>query len=363
MEVDTPEGTKLICYADDLAVLVTADTDTEMMDKANETLKKVSKWMEENKLKIAPEKTTSIILNWRWKTRHIRFRIGDVELEPSRTVQYLGITMDRGLTMGPHVANASQKATRVMKALCAILPNIGGPTAMKRRVLAMATQSIVMYGSPVWNEAMRIQTYRDKVRKVQRIMALRVCFGYRTISTDAVLVLSGLIPMHILSEERKRIFDLSREGEDITPAIREAERIATIRRWQREWENPESDGRWTYRLIPDLNSWLNRKWGEVNYCLTQALSGHGCFGAYLHKIGKKEDPGCKYCGADVDDAEHTFFRCPRWDRERANMNLSQGRNITVETMIEAMIERKEAWKTIESFITKIVQTKEKDDKR
>ncbi|XP_062542083.1 uncharacterized protein LOC134210074 [Armigeres subalbatus] len=37
------------------------------------------------------------------------------------------------------------------------------------------------------------------------------------------------------------------------------------------------NGRWTHRLIPNLSTWMNRKHGEVNFHLTQFLSGHGCF--------------------------------------------------------------------------------------
>ncbi|GBP14366.1 hypothetical protein EVAR_98823_1 [Eumeta japonica] len=55
---------------------------------------------------------------------------------------------------------------------------------------------------------------------------------------------------------------------------------ATVRCWKK--------GRWTHRLIPQIDFWLNRNHGEVNYYLTQMLSGHGCFRAYLHRF--KQNP-------------------------------------------------------------------------
>ena len=48
-----------------------------------------------------------------------------------------------------------------------------------------------------------------------------------------------------------------------------------VERW-----HGEQTGRWTYHLIPELATWLNRKHGEVGFYLAQALSSHGCFNAY-----------------------------------------------------------------------------------
>ena len=59
-----------------------------------------------------------------------------------------------------------------------------------------------------------------------------------------------------------------------------------IERWQTRWHG-EQTGRWTYRLILELATWLNRKHGEVGFHLAQALSGHGCFNAYLKRFKKR----------------------------------------------------------------------------
>ena len=55
------------------------------------------------------------------------------------------------------------------------------------------------------------------------------------------------------------------------------------------WRPP---GRWTHRLIPELTTWLDRKLGQVGFYLAQALSGHGCFNAYLKCFKKRDDESC-----------------------------------------------------------------------
>ena len=58
------------------------------------------------------------------------------------------------------------------------------------------------------------------------------------------------------------------------------------------WMGKADKGRWTYRLIPHLDKWINRRHGSVNYYLTQMLSGHGCFRAYLYKHKYEDSPEC-----------------------------------------------------------------------
>ena len=64
--------------------------------------------------------------------------------------------------------------------------------------------------------------------------------------------------------------------------------------------------------------------GEVNYYLTQLLSGHGYVRKYLFKMGKITLPNCIYVDASIDDAEHTFFHCGRWRLERMNLETKVG---------------------------------------
>ena len=69
-------------------------------------------------------------------------------------------------------------------------------------------------------------------------------------------------------------------------------------------------------VIPNISRWVVRKFGEVNHHLTQILSRHGCFQAYLHKCKIVTDAGCKFCAEASDTPEHTLFCCPSWEAER-----------------------------------------------
>lgn len=260
--------------------------------------------------------------------------------------------------MHKHIQDACQKAAIMMRAMGAILPNVGGPIAGKRRVLALALQSVVMYGAPAWAQTAEcFQSSKKLLVKTQRIMALRVCSAYRTAPSDAIFILADMIPLHLLAMERRKLFLI----QDITPEIRKRERSLTLNLWQQSWNEGEK-GRWTHRLIPDISLWVNRRHGGVNYHLTQILTGHGTFNSYLRRIGKRDTSKCRYCEEMDDTAEHTLFKCPRWERNRVELNVALGVDIKVDNLISQMIESDFKYKLINKCIKNIITNKEQDEK-
>lgn len=66
---------------------------------------------------------------------------------------------------------------------------------------------------------------------------------------------------------------------------------------------------------------MNRTHGEVNYYLIQFLSGHGCFKAYFHGIGKERRDEGRYCGHSPDNADTPF--CDAEDGTRKDRRYLQ----------------------------------------
>ncbi|XP_046663108.1 uncharacterized protein LOC124356008 [Homalodisca vitripennis] len=133
--------------------------------------------------------------------------------------------------------------------------------------------------------------------------------AYRTVSEAAVLVLAGTTPSDLLAFERAKLYDAKVNGDNSEEA-RTAAKKETLREWQDRWTLGET-GRWTERLIPNINVWISRKHGDTDFFLTQLLTEHGQFNAYLFKMGLCTTQTCKYCPDKIDDAEHTYIlkRC------------------------------------------------------
>ena len=104
--------------------------------------------------------------------------------------------------------------------------------------------------------------------------------------------------------------------------------------------------RWIHTLIRNIKEWTTRDHGRLDYWVTQVLSGHGCFGAYLFKYKKRSDPTCQDCGTGWDDAEHAFFRCRVYMEEPDQLQQSIGAPLEPDTVVEVMLRGPESWDKI-----------------
>lgn len=110
-------------------------------------------------------------------------------------------------------------------------------------------------------------------------MALRVSSAYRTVSNEAAMMVAGMPPIHLLAIERTQIERAKNQGIAVDRAKEDA-RNHLIAKWQEEWD-VAVNRRWAHRLIPNIQQWIHRNHGQVNFHLTQFLTGHGCINACL----------------------------------------------------------------------------------
>ncbi|KAJ8939473.1 hypothetical protein NQ318_022527 [Aromia moschata] len=148
-------------------------------------------------LELAPQKTEAIILSGRRSIKQIKIEVMGREIETTNELKYLGLHIDRGMTMKSHITNTCRKAEISANALNRIMRNINGPSAGKRKLLSAVTHSIILYAAPIWHNVTRYKKYENMLKKAQRKVVTRICSAYRTISTVAALVISGTPPIRL----------------------------------------------------------------------------------------------------------------------------------------------------------------------
>lgn len=337
LTIPLPVGVEIIAYADDIAILATAHTGPLLEQALNPALQSVHQWMTENGLEVAPHKTEALLLSKKWAYTAPKLILAGHDIVLQKSVKYLGVTLDQRLTFTPHVMRITKSAAEAARAVGRLLVNTGGPSTKKRLLLSSVVSSKLLYASPVWAEqAFKTARNRDKTKSVQRLSALRIIRAYRTVSSDAALVLAKILPIDILAAERVRVRTRCSEPGPTEPtAIKREERSRSLRIWQERWTT-STKGEWTRRLLPDLVRWYNST-VTPSYHVTQALSGHGCFQAYLVKRNRAVSATCIYCAYPRDDAEHTLFQCPRWDSSRLRMGqFLGGRNPTADDVTDLL---------------------------
>ena len=306
-----PDNCVSVGFADDFCLVVRGKEIGEIERTICIAIKVIMTWLKSAKLSLAEQKTEVVLVTSRKKMEFCTIQVGDHRIRSKEAVKYLGVMIDNRLSFKAHLHHIKEKASKVQNVLSWILPNVGGPQAGRRKLITTVVTSVLMYAAPVWADAVRMPTYLKIISSVYRLSALRAISGFRTISNDAALVLAEMLPVDILAREMKRLHEFrSRTGRRLNAAQRERERQISISLWQRRWREAES-GRWTFRLVPDIQKWMSRRHGVTNYQLTQFLSGHGGYRWYLHRFGHDDSPLCPICD-ETEDAEHVIFHCRRF---------------------------------------------------
>nr|XP_041630736.1 uncharacterized protein LOC121502072 [Drosophila kikkawai] len=133
------------------------------------------------------------------------------------------------------------------------------------------------------------------------LCAVRIACAFRTISEDAALVIAGQVPLTELVRERAEIYAAAQDREAALQTRAESKvtaRRKSFENWQNHWDSSQK-GRWTHTLIPNLSSWVERSHGQVDFYLTQVISGHGYFRSYLKRFGHQTEDWCQECSSGV----------------------------------------------------------------
>ena len=120
------------------------------------------------------------------------------------------------------------------------------------------------------------------------------------------------------------------------------DRKRIIQHWLVNWNN-ETRGRWISKLLPDITSWIGRKFVKVNSYLIQLLCGHDYF--------------CK-CSS-IDEAEHTSFHGKRWRLERRNLQAKVDA-CTIENFCDVILSSEKNWNSKASYTGAFVKSKKFD---
>lgn len=332
---------KCCAYADDLLIMVEGQSRSEIEANAQACLQIARDWGDSVGVSLAMDKTVSMLLKGRLSaSRPPVVRVDDASIRYATRVKYLGITVGERLCFTPHIAGLKDRLLGVVGRVRRILRNEWG---LSRRAVRIIYGGLFVacaaYGSSVWCNAVLNATGRKKVLGCQRVImhgCLPVC---RTVSTEAMQVLLGAVPLD-LEIRRRAVFYRIRKGLPLPQnewlADRDVESLGlsecktllyerVLSDWQVRWDT-SVNGRVTYEFIPKVSFVIERPDFGFNLCSGFLLTGHGSLNAFLHQRRLSDSPECR-CGSGEETGKHVLCECPLYDdlRDLSLLGVSEVR--------------------------------------
>ena len=202
-------GIKVVCYADDVLLIITGKDPGSLVELMQKALRKVTKWGEENGLFFNPTKTCATIFTKSkrritWK----KLKMGGIELSYSDTMKYLGVTLQKSLSWSQHIKGKVNQGVKILNlANAAVGQQWGFSPERTLWVYNALVKPTITYGSCVWaNKLTKGQSVM--LKKAQRHALMAMSSSMRSTPTSGMEVVLGLPPLDI---HAKTLATLSRQ--------------------------------------------------------------------------------------------------------------------------------------------------------
>ena len=129
-------------------------------------------------------------------------------LEQVNSIKYLGIIFDSKLTFRDHVNYIEEKCRKLIFTLSkSAKVRRGLKHEALKTVYTGGILPLILYGAPVWKSVLDNTSYKAKIIRIQRLINIRIAKAYRTVSSDALCVITGIIPINIKIEEIAKYYE------------------------------------------------------------------------------------------------------------------------------------------------------------
>ena len=190
-------------FADDLVIYMHKDKG-QSHELLNQLLQKISEWAKTWHITFNKEKTQAMLFSrLRKPNENLNLVFDGHPIKVVHEYKYLGIMFDSKLSWKQHIKYACSKAKNFLVKLNAVSNAKWGMSNQSCRFLYRnAILPILLYGATVWGNALSTKANLKLYTQTERIALLMITGAFRTSPTNALYVLSGILPIQFVVKER-----------------------------------------------------------------------------------------------------------------------------------------------------------------
>jgi hypothetical protein len=164
--------TNLACFADDTASYTSSNDIDLIVSRLQLSIERLHEYFTNWKLKLNNDKTEAILFTRKRKCPPRLLNIAGHSISWSKSVRYLGVTMDSKINWTKHIGNLRVKGAQVLGALHPVMnrrSNLGPLT--KLRIYTTLVRPCLTYACPAWNSTCKsnykiLQSIQNKAVKI-----------------------------------------------------------------------------------------------------------------------------------------------------------------------------------------------------
>jgi len=177
LNLEFRKQTKAIAFTDDLLIAVKAESIREAENITNMEMQKIVSWAKNNKINFNEHKSKVMVISRRKRKENkgIPIYMNNTILEQVQKIKYLGIIFDSKLNFREHIMYISSKCTRLIHALSKLAKQSWGLShAMLHTMYKGEILPLLLYGAPVWIEALEKECNKTVYNRVQRLINIKI---------------------------------------------------------------------------------------------------------------------------------------------------------------------------------------------
>jgi hypothetical protein len=180
-----------VAFADDLILASRCETIRAAENISNLEMSKISAWSKKNEINFNEEEPKVMLISRRKRkeNKEINIYLNNIPLEQVTTMKYLEIIIDDKFKFSAHISYTAERSAKLIHSLSKSAKLTWG---LKQEALQTiykgAILLLLLYGAPVWIDAMKFEYNKLKYIRVQRLIKKKIAKAFRTTSSEALCV-------------------------------------------------------------------------------------------------------------------------------------------------------------------------------